>query len=207
MACKLDCDDGDYVTIESMYKHFWTDAWKKKIRDGNSRLCRLLKLSCFVNEDEGLSAGEISFLYLAIYGFIHTVGTKDQKLDYLYELLQEGGVDKNTHIAAKDKDFVPTFTKIFRFVTVDLFEQAAAIDQVKNKYIEFEDKINEVIDEDEDEEDSLQGFILEEIYGNKAKLSYEDWKKTILKSKTLVFLFDPVLMRKKIMEKSGVSFP
>jgi hypothetical protein len=61
--------------------------------------------------------------------------------------------------------------------------------------------------EDDDEEDSIQGFILEEIYGSQAKLTYEEWTKAIIKSKKLGFLFSAAKLRQKIMEKAEVSFP
>jgi len=61
--------------------------------------------------------------------------------------------------------------------------------------------------EDDDDDDSIQGFILEEIYGSAAKLTYLEWKKAALKSKQLGFLFSAAKMRKKIMEKAEVSFP
>jgi len=36
----------------------------------------------------------------------------------------------NPEISASDKDFSPVITKLFKFVTIDLFEQLAAVDSV-----------------------------------------------------------------------------
>jgi hypothetical protein len=55
IACRKDCDDDNYVTLQSMSKVFWTNAWRSKIRDHNSRLCKVLSLSCFIKEEDGLA--------------------------------------------------------------------------------------------------------------------------------------------------------
>ena len=41
-----------------------------------------------------------------------------EKADSFYELLQEGGVEKQDFISASDKDWIPICKKMFKMVTI-----------------------------------------------------------------------------------------
>lgn len=117
--------------------------------------------------DEG---NQISVDLLVLFGLLHCQGKAIDKTAHLYNILQEGGVEKHDFISACDKDFPPTFEKLCAFATYDLFEQAEKLGHCKKIYDEQEiaqlkEKI-EVIREDQ---------FLEDVYGFKSKLPNDDW--------------------------------
>jgi hypothetical protein len=59
-----------------------------------------------------------------MYGFLICAGKPKDKVEVLFNILQEGGLAKHTSISATDDDFVPTFKKICRFATIHIFEFA-----------------------------------------------------------------------------------
>ena len=81
-----------------------------------------------------------------------------EKAKGLYEVLQEGGFERHTHISAGDKDFKPVFEKLCAFSTYDIFELTSP--DVKNLYSDDDGKdIRDCIDDEAEE-----GF-LEIVYG------------------------------------------
>ena len=81
-----------------------------------------------------------------------------EKAKALYEVLQEGGFERHTHISAGDKDFKPTFEKLCAFTTYDIFGLAS--DAVKNHYSDDDAKeIKDIID------DEAEDGLLEIVYG------------------------------------------
>jgi len=89
-----------------------------------------------------------------MYGFLLSAGKPKDKVEVLFNILQDGGLSKHTFISAEDNDFLPAFQKICRFATLHLFEFAQDFVGFE---CPFEDKIpslTAVID-NEDDEDSL----------------------------------------------------
>ena len=57
---------------------------------------------------------------LILFGFLNCPGTVKDKSKVLYEILQEGGPEKQPFITAADKDMKPTFSKLINLCTVEL---------------------------------------------------------------------------------------
>lgn len=121
-----------------MSEHFITDAWKAKLGEADSSLCKMLGTSQFQDQDQGLTEEQITFMYLAIYGFLNCVGKPAEKVEILFNILQDGGIDSNPNISASDKDYSPTMVKLFRFATLDLFTIAEFTMNIKNEFTDEE---------------------------------------------------------------------
>lgn len=83
-------------------------------------------------------------------------GDAKAKIEVLYNILQDGGVDDHSHISASDKDFPGFWNNLLKFSTLYLFEFMESIVKVKNNFTDQFDIIKKVI-EDDDDYDSMQG--------------------------------------------------
>jgi len=61
-------------------------------------------------------------------------GDAKNKIEVLYNILQDGGVDDHTHISASDKDFPGFWNNLLKFSTLYLFEFMEQIGGVKNNF-------------------------------------------------------------------------
>jgi hypothetical protein len=121
--------------------------------------------SAFKNEEEGQGAEQIDVNYLQIYGFLLCAGKPIDKVEVLFNLLQDGGLQKHTFISAEDKDVLPLFQKLCRFATIHLFEFAH---DFVGLTCPFEDNIGDLLKviDNEDDDDSLQGELLDNVFGS-----------------------------------------
>lgn len=89
------------VTIASLASHFNTPAWKD-LKNKSSEFVRFLTMMC--SDDEGSS---FDYQKLVMLGLLYCVDARKptEKAIHLFNLLQEGGVEKQEYIAAGDKDF------------------------------------------------------------------------------------------------------
>lgn len=148
-----ECGRENFVTIEALAHVLNTPAWEQ-LKQKDSRLCKVLLHSAFKNEEEGQSAEQIDVQYLQIYGFLLCSGKPDDKVEVLFNLLQEGGLQKHTFISAEDKDVLPFFQKVCRFATIHLFEFARDFVGFESP---FEDNVADLLKviDNEDDDDSL----------------------------------------------------
>ena len=96
------------VTIASLASHFNTPAWKD-LKNKSSDFVTFLTMVC--SDDEGSS---FDYRKLVMLGLLYCVDARKptEKAIQLFNLLQEGGVEKQEYIAAGDKDFPDVMHKI-----------------------------------------------------------------------------------------------
>ena len=111
------------MTIEALANNFTSAAWSA-LKQTDSRLVKTLLHAHFKDPQQGQDAEQIDFNYLMIFGFMHCAGKPKEKVELLFNLLQDGGIELHKTISAADADFKPVFEKIARFATIDLFEIA-----------------------------------------------------------------------------------
>ena len=90
------------VTIASLASHFNTPAWKD-LKNKQSDFVAFLRQTCQGDDDSSFD-----YQKLAMLGLLYCVdGRKPvEKAITLFNLLQEGGAEKQQYIAAGDKDFL-----------------------------------------------------------------------------------------------------
>ena len=84
----------------------------------------MLSHSYFINEEKGFGRDTIDVNYLLCYGLILCAGKPKDKVEVLFNILQEGGKEVHSFISATDNDFKPYFEKICLFATLHLFDFA-----------------------------------------------------------------------------------
>lgn len=116
------CGDEGFVTLTALADLLTTKAWSPLTKP-DSALAKLLTSSFFKDESAGQSADQIDAQTLILFGILHCRDSKKnmEKARGLYEVLQDGGFERHTHISAGDKDFKPTFEKMCTLVTCDLW--------------------------------------------------------------------------------------
>ena len=121
-AEKADGEQG-FVTLNSLSKVLITAAWAD-LSDPESSLSKMLLSPSFKNAKSGQTEEQIDKDYLILFGLLHCIDSKSpfDKSVGLYEVLQDGGLEKHERISAGDKDFKPTFYKLCSFATSDIFK-------------------------------------------------------------------------------------
>lgn len=122
----------------------------------------------------------------------------------MYEILQEGGPNNQPKISATDQDFPPFWLNAGTFVTTQMFEWANEFDGIPNEYKDNEEEIIEALKLDLDEENSLQYDFTEAIFGNEARVTFEEFSKNVVKKTPWVLSSN--LLRKKVFEKAKLTY-
>jgi len=106
IKCRKECGNSNTITIESIKNNFTSPAWKA-INDTNSITYKYLTHANLKEEEEGNEENEICFETFATIGFLLCPGKPAEKVEILFNILQEGGLDEHQSISATDKDFLP----------------------------------------------------------------------------------------------------
>ena len=64
--------------------------------------------------------------------------------------------------------------------------------------------IKQVIEDDDDYDSMRNGVFLENVFGNEAKLEYDEWRDKIIKHTP--YLFNPDLLRKEIFKFAKLNY-
>ena len=112
-----DCGGEGFVTRAALARQFNTPVWSG-LKNADSKLSKFL-VEWMCDDDD---KSKLSYESLAIFGILHCKDKKNkkEKAISLYNLLQDGGVEKNPQISAQDKDFEPVTNKLFRFAAIDI---------------------------------------------------------------------------------------
>ena len=133
---------------------------------------------------------QIDITYLKIFGLLHCVGSKQEKAVQLFGILQEGGVEKHTHISASDKDLEDVFRKFCAFATNDLFKLATDHSAVECPFsADDQKKIADQIT------DFRENVFLEDIYGAESRLTTEAWLAKVVETANYVFSAEKLRVR------------
>lgn len=146
------------MTLDALKNHLNTAAWKKGLSKTDSPVSKVLLSDAFKNPVKGQSAQQIDVEYLTMFGLLHCQDLKcnANKNVAFYDILNEGGMERHTHISAGDKDLKPCFVKMCQLVTCELFD----FSHLKISYSDDEkDQLKEAA------ELVLEDEWLEEMYG------------------------------------------
>jgi hypothetical protein len=189
------CGEEGIVTIAELAKVFTSGAWAQLTQD-DSRLCKVLLHQAF--KSEKCAPDQISVEFLKCMGLIHCGGSPREKAEYLYNLLQDGGLSAHTFISAADKDLEPTFEKICLLATVHLFEWAEEFNSFEGPFKDNYDTLSGA------HEDLREDVFLEAIYGNENKLDNDVWLKNITDKAKWVFTAKEV--RKQVFKQVNLTY-
>lgn len=120
----------------------------------------------------------------------------------LYNILQEGGLERHTHISAADKDFAPTFKNLVSLATKDIFKLAHQYgDDVDDLY--DDDSCAKMVDQ-ETIEMLIEDEILEHVYGPASTQTNAVWLEKIADKKGK-WIFTPSEMRDKVLTVAEID--
>ena len=121
-----------------------------------------------------------------------------EKAAVFYNVLQEGGVDKNPQIGAEDKDFRPCFIKMCKLATCDIFKLAVKFgENIRDFYTDSEcaQMVNE-----ENLEAMIEDHFLEVVYGMTSRITAEDWMEKVSDKEQVAWIIMPDKLRAKLLE-------
>jgi len=128
-----ECGNEGFVTVDALRKILTNDIWKD-LDNANSNLVRILQGSHFKDPESDQTEEQIDYKILASFTILNCHGDAKNKIEVLYNILQDGGVDDHTHISASDKDFPGFWNNLLKFSTLYLFEFMEQIGGVKNNF-------------------------------------------------------------------------
>ena len=103
---------------------------------------------------------------------LHGKGEPKEKAEALYNWIQKGGVSKHPQVSANDKDFKPIFFYLCNVSVPIIFKLAQIIGDIPEKY--DNDTYQQLLDIDV-LDSVIDEVFLEQVYGVKSRLSYEEW--------------------------------
>ena len=187
------------VTLESLRSVLPTSAWAP-LSDRGSVLSKLLLSDAF--KADGKPAEAIDANALRCFALLHCVGKSIDKARALYEILQGvGGLEKHEQISAGDKDFKPSFAKILRFASVDIFELANTLGDDVPEFYSNEEKDQMVSTETTDV--LREDVWLEQVYGTSSRLKNDAWLEKVQGDAS--WITEPEEIRAKILEQAGLD--
>jgi hypothetical protein len=171
------------ISLSAMAEAFKNhDSWKD-LQNSESKFVQFLKEVCGDDED----AEKLSIFKLRLVGLLWCLGDPLEKATELYECMQDHDAPK---ISADDKDFKPNLFKLLDFATEMVFDHESKI-MGKERTIS-EDAVKAA----QDKYDDMADEMLDQIFGEEARLTRKDWELEV--SKKLAWLFNPNDIRKKL---------
>lgn len=133
-------------------------------------------------------------------GLLHCVDQKkpEKKAIAFFELLQDGGAEKQAYISSQDKDWKPVTIKLFSVATICVNEATGGKYYNEADCKEFKNAFSAVAGFDE-EDPSL----LEDIFGTQSKQKYETFIE-IVQTKAK-WIFNAIEVRKRVFDVSQVQ--
>ena len=193
-----DCGSKGYVTVEAMGRRFRTPAWNA-LRKTGGPLKKLLASNHFKDPAKDQTAFQMDADYLKIFGLLYCGGSPEQKAHVLYELIQDGGMDQHTQVAAEDKDFPPVFKKLVEFASTASFDLANLIGEVP--WIYNDDEVAELTDK---HTILREEHYLDVMFGMYSRLQNDDWMAASCKKEN-TWIFSAPELRKKLFMEAGID--
>ena len=162
-----------------------------------SRLTKLLESDVFKSQD-----GNIDVEKLILFGYLNCAGDVRNKSQVLYRMFQKGdGYYKNS-LSASDKEIEPTIRKIIHLCTTDLAKLMSEVDGTCSP-INFDGKRDHI---DKVVEDIVELNYLDPLYGNKGKLTYEQFVDlSEYKPSISSIWYDPQYIRMLTLYRAGMQ--
>lgn len=199
LACYQESGKDGYVTFESLQNNFKSEAWQC-LHQADSKATKYFNSEFLLKDGQ---AGQLDFQCFATMGFLLTEGKPKEKVEVLFNILQEGGLTQHDSISAEDADWGIFWKFACRVATIHVYRGANEISSIECPFEDSFAALEAVID-DEDEDNSLTGQVLDSIYGYDSKVKYEDWSKKIMDKAKWLFTADA--LRKKVHEKANVEY-
>lgn len=142
---------------------------------------------------------------MIIYGFLLTHGDPKDKVEVLFNILQEGGVTDHASISAGDKDFIPCWKDMLNFATIECFRMTHEINGTPNKFESDLEKIKTICDDEEDQDtDFMLGKMMDDVFGMEGKLDFHVWSSAI--AKHAPYMFDTHDLRREVFKWAKVEY-
>ena len=179
-----------------MRTHFITAAWGG-LGDENSRLRKVLAHPSLTHED-----GEIDFKSLMVLGLMLCHASDKERAQFLFGLLQDGGIHNHSRISAGDKDMEPIFRQMCGFSTCEMYDMAETYGNWTNPYKDKVEQLKGCVKElyDSDKDESFNSV----VFGYNSALDYEEWTDKASEDEAAAFLQIKGL-RKKTHKWSAVA--
>ena len=114
--------------------------------------------------------GQIDTDKLVLFAVLNSPGDNDVKSDALFTVFQEGGLEKQTHLTADDKDLEPAIENLIKMSTIGVTQLMQEVDG--EHPMDLEDKADEI---SYTLEDLLNDNYLDPLFGHASRKSYEEW--------------------------------
>ena len=150
--------DIETITMNDFKEMFLTDpSWE--IETGTPLHDFIRNHLCFDEGDKDV----LSVAKLRVIGLLWCHGTHAEKANELYEVMADR-TDK--HLAVNDKDYKPNFTHLFDFATFMVFKNDPQFEELDDMSGQYDDKIEEFLDE---------------VYDAENRLDRKEWEKHVAK--------------------------
>ena len=185
--------DNGYVMLEHLSAQFNTPAWNA-LRKSESKFSKFLMTSLKHESGKG-----VDYEMMVCMGILHCQdkAKPTTKANALYELLQDGGAEKQTHICSSDKDWKPITAKLFTAATIAANDGCDTTFYDPSDCDKFKASFAEVAGMDE-EENSL----IDDLFGVDSKKSYEQYIEQMSTAGRRWFSAKDI--RKRVHDVSGV---
>lgn len=158
----------------------------------------MLLSDAFKDEDKGTAPDQIDVEALLCMGLIHCGGSSKEKARFFYGMIQDGGMDAHTFIAAGDKDLPPIFQKVCELATVELFTWVQDITNYECPFGDSFDSLKSC------HEDLREDVFLEDIFGTSTKLDNDPWLKNL--TEKAKWFFSAKDVRKQVFKQAEVQY-
>ena len=168
-------------------------SWNDALATRDTPTSQLLLHEDFAHESAIADAIDVNMcVSLAL---LHCPFHKDDTPKVFYKVIQNGGVQQQSWLAADDKDFDPCFFRMCSLATTKIMQYCGG----ELPYSEGElAQMEEAFDETKEE-------WLDEVFGVESKMDSSEWMKMIVKKENN-WIFDSEALRKKILDKATLPF-
>ena len=134
---------------------------------------------------------------LVMFGMLHSANLSDSRdrCIGLFELLQDGGIEKHQFCTASDKDIPPRFDQLFGMVSTKLFTCDAV--PIQNSYS------NDDLMELERGFENVRETWLDDVHDCTNVLKSQDWIRMVTMNGS--YIFDASEVRQKLFTEAGID--
>ena len=113
-AAHESCGAEGRISREALQQHFNTQAWAE-LRKETSKFSTFLSTTLMHESGKG-----VDYESMICMGLLHCQDKRkpETKANAFFELLQDGGIDKQQFISSQDKDWKPVTKKLFSAATI-----------------------------------------------------------------------------------------
>ena len=193
-----------YVTFHAISQNFTTKAWVP-LHERKSELSLFLMQHLQHENKEAFD-----FESLMIFGLLHCVDRSNpvNKAKAFFSVLQDGGSAKQSHINARDRDWIPVANKLFRLACIVPAEGSRQSAKYSAGELRAISEVMPEVDPDNafskvlgwnDEEVSL----LEDLFGTNSTIRFEVFVESC--SKHANWIFNAPEVRRRIFEAAEIT--